>query len=70
MKNNNTEFHKVALSSSGEFFQESSALLFIFAVLDKVLGNQAVSIGYAGNIMAMTLLLFVLGCTCKYLGEK
>ena len=67
---NNPVFHKVVLISSGEFFQEISALLFLFAVLDKVLDNQAVSIGYAGNIMAMTMLLFVLSCTCRYLGEK
>ncbi len=67
---NSREVHRVVLVSSGEFFQESSALLFIFAVLDKILENQVISIGYAGNIMAMTLLLFVLGCACRYLGEK
>ena len=67
---NDAMFHKVVLVSSGEFFQETSVLLFIFAVLDKILDNQVVSTTYAGNIMAMTFLLFLLGCTCKYLGEK
>ena len=62
---NEAVFVAVLLDAVGDFFTESSVLLFIFGILEKVVSQEPITPDYGLSIIGITLILLMLGCILR-----